>query len=45
MLLNVERISYKHYLSIKKPMGNELREEKGGGQWQKKRGFWEISRE
>lgn len=31
MLLNVERISYKHHLSFKQPMANELRREIEGG--------------
>jgi hypothetical protein len=44
-VLCVERISYKHQLSIKKPMANELRQ--GNRRWDtgKKRGLWEIVRE
>jgi hypothetical protein len=43
---NVERISYKHYLSIKKLLVNELRQEIGGGTLAgKERGFWEIVRD
>ena len=29
--MTVEKISYKHHLSIKKMMANELRQERGGG--------------
>jgi hypothetical protein len=36
----VEGSFYKHHLSIKKPMANELKQEVG--HWQEERGFWEI---
>lgn len=35
LLLSVERLSYKHYLSIKKPVDNELRQEIGS--WKRER--------
>jgi hypothetical protein len=38
---SVERISYKHHLSVRKVMTNMLRQEIGDGTLAR-RGFWEI---